>query len=139
MHLAKFRDGARGHENVYTDSVPAQETAKHRAKFGWPSVSNVAVVTKARIKRNPLKAAGGTQTGKAISAADGPKFKFTILWRPLEDILLLNRFFPIVDTSLSCEDIADKVVRWCADGDFCVMFASCIFSEPRAAHFRPAF
>jgi len=31
-----------------TYSVPAQETAKHRAKFGWPPVSDVAAVTKAR-------------------------------------------------------------------------------------------
>ena len=29
-------------------SVPAMETAKHRAKFGWPPVSDVAAVTKAR-------------------------------------------------------------------------------------------
>ena len=29
-------------------SVPAHETAKHRAKFGWPPVSDVAAVTKAR-------------------------------------------------------------------------------------------
>jgi len=29
-------------------SVPAQETAKHRAKFGWPPMSDIAVVTKAR-------------------------------------------------------------------------------------------
>jgi len=29
-------------------SVPVQETAKHRAKFGWPPVSDVAAVTKAR-------------------------------------------------------------------------------------------
>jgi len=27
-------------------SVPAQETAKHRAKFGWPPVIDVAAVTK---------------------------------------------------------------------------------------------
>jgi len=26
-----------------------------------------------------------------------------------------------------------------ANANFCVVFASCIFSEPRAAHFRPAF
>jgi len=31
-------------------SVPAQETAKHRAKFGWPPVTDVAGVTKARRK-----------------------------------------------------------------------------------------
>jgi len=29
-------------------SVAAQETAKHRAKFGWHPVSDVAAVTKAR-------------------------------------------------------------------------------------------
>jgi len=29
-------------------NVPAKETAKHRAKFGWPPVSDVAAVTKAR-------------------------------------------------------------------------------------------
>jgi len=29
-------------------SVLTQETAKHRAKFGWPPVSDVAAVTKAR-------------------------------------------------------------------------------------------
>jgi len=29
-------------------SVEAQETAKHRAKFGWPPMNDVAAVTKAR-------------------------------------------------------------------------------------------
>jgi len=29
-------------------SVPAEETAKDRAKFGWPPVSNVAAVMKPR-------------------------------------------------------------------------------------------
>jgi len=33
----------------------------------------------------------------------------------------------------------DKVVRWCQDGDFLGSFLSLISSEPRAAHFRPAF
>jgi len=44
----KIPSGARAPENVY--SVAAQETAKHRAKFGWPSVSDVAAVTKPRRK-----------------------------------------------------------------------------------------
>jgi len=30
------------------NSVPSNETAKHRAKFGWPPVSDVAAVTKTR-------------------------------------------------------------------------------------------
>jgi len=33
-------------------SVPAQETAKHHAKFGWPPVSDVTAVTKARRARD---------------------------------------------------------------------------------------
>jgi len=48
----------------------------------------------------------------------------------------LTSFFPIVDTCLSCEDTARQscamVPRW-------QFFGSCISSEPRAPHFRPAF
>jgi len=51
---------------------------------------------------------------------------------------MFNSFFPIVDTCLSCEDMAPPSPRWCPDGKFLAIFASCIFSEPRAAHFRPA-
>jgi len=45
---------------------------------------------------NQLKFGGVPQTNETISAASGPKF--TVLWGHLEDILLLNKFFPIVDT-----------------------------------------
>jgi len=51
-----------------------------------------------------LKVAGVPQTPETISAASGPKF--TVLWAHVEEILLLNKFFPIVDTYLSCKDIA---------------------------------
>jgi len=54
--------------------------------------------------RKPLKVAGVPQTPETISAAN--ESKFTILWGHMEEILLLNKFFPIVDTCLSCEDIA---------------------------------
>ena len=40
--------------------------------------------------RNPLKLAGVPQTTGPISAASKPQF--TILWRHVEDILLLNTF-----------------------------------------------
>ena len=39
----------------------------------------------------PLKVAGVPQTPETISAASGPKF--TILWKHVEEILLLNKFF----------------------------------------------
>ena len=58
--------------------------------------------------RKPLKVAGVPQTPETISAASGPKF--TILWGHVEEILLLNKFFfQIVDTCLSCEDIAQQI------------------------------
>ena len=41
--------------------------------------------------RNPLKFAGVPQTTRPISAASRPKF--TILWKHVEEILLLNKFF----------------------------------------------
>jgi len=36
------------------------------------------------------------ETGKLISAASGPKF--TILWGYVENVLLLKKFFPLVDS-----------------------------------------
>ena len=52
--------------------------------------------------RNPLKFAGVPETRQPISAVSGPKL--TMLRGHVEDILLLNKFFPIVDTCLSYED-----------------------------------
>jgi len=54
--------------------------------------------------RKPLKVAVVPQTPETISAASGSKF--TILWGHVEEILLLNKFLPIVDTCHSCKDIA---------------------------------
>ena len=80
---------------------------------------------------NPLKFVGVPQTRQQISAVSGPKF--TILSGRVEEVLLLNEFFPIVDTCLSCEDIARQswVVRWCRDGDFWRLF--CVLYLQRAA------
>ena len=79
--------------------------------------------------RNPLKFAGVPQTNERSSAASGPKF--TILWGHVEDILLLNNFFPIVDTCLSCEDIARRrcamVPRW----QFLATFLRPVFAASR--------
>jgi len=118
---------------IYT--APAQETAKHRAKFGWPVVSDVAAVTKARCKT---------------------------CWNFLGCPKLVNRSQPLVGwSSPYCEDMWRRcccltgffsdcrympslrrysVIKLC-DGaqmaNFWQFFGSCIFSEPHAAHFRP--
>jgi len=49
-------------------SVAAQETAKHRAKFAWPPVSDVGAVSK------PVEICWVPQTRQQISAVSGPKF-----------------------------------------------------------------
>jgi len=46
----------------------------------------------------------------------------------------LTAFFPIVDTCLSCEDIARQLVRWCADGDFFASFLRPVFPASRVRH-----
>jgi len=69
---------------------------------------------------NPLKFAGVPQTHQPIWAVSVPKF--TIVWGHVDEILLFNKFFLIVDICLSCEDIADKVVRWYTDGEFFVLY-----------------
>ena len=82
--------------------------------------------------RNMLKLPGVRQTNKTISAANGPKF--TILWGHVQEILLLNKFFPIVDTCLSCEDIARQscgmVPRW----RFLATFLGPAFAASRVQH-----
>jgi len=47
----------------------------------------------------------------------------------VDEILLFNKFFPIVDTCLSCEDSARQSCMMVPrHGDFFIIFASCISS-----------
>jgi len=98
------------------------------AEYRWRPLFNATVwltpttrmpCSNAAKSRNPLKFAGMPQTNETISAASGPKF--TILCGHVEEILLLNKFFPFVDTCLNCEDIARQ-----SDGAqmaiFCVLY-----------------
>ena len=86
----------------------------------WLTPTTRVPCSNAAKTRNPLKFARVPQTTESISAANGPKF--VILWGHLEEILLLNRFFPVVDTCLSCKDIARQscamVPRWRLFDDF---------------------
>jgi len=99
------------------------------AEYRWRPLFNAAVwltpntgvpCSNSAKTRNPLKFAGVSQTTEPISDASGPKF--TILWERVDEILLLNKFFPIVDTCLSCEGIARHscamVPRWRFFDDF---------------------
>ena len=72
------------------------------------------------------------QTPEPISAVSEPKF--TILSGPVEEVLLLKKFFPTVDTCLSCEDMTRQscamVPRW----RFWRLFLHPVFSASRVQH-----
>jgi len=79
--------------------------------------------------RNPLKLAGVPQPTGPISAASGPKF--TILWGHMEEVLMLNKLFPIVDVCLSCKDTARQncVMVPLPDGKFLAIFCVLYFQR----------
>jgi len=113
-------------------SAPAQEMVKYRAKFGWPQLSNAGAVTKPRHETR-WNSLGCPTLIKPISAVSGPKLTISEdTWRRY----CCLTSFPVVNICLSCEDTTQQhcamVWRW-------RIFATCIFSEPRAAHFIPAF
>jgi len=114
-----------------------------RAEYRWRPLFNAAVwltlttrvlCSNVAKTRNPLKLPGVPQTNETISAASGPKF--TILWGHVQEILLLNKFFS------NCRYVPYlrrySPTKLC-DGSQMAIFGSCIFSEPCAAPFRPAF
>jgi len=98
----------------------------------WLTPTTIVPCSNTAKTRNLLKFAGVPQTGKAISAASGSKV--IILSGHMEQVLLFNIFFPIIDTRLSCEDTTRQscamVPRWRFFGPF---FASCI-SASRVQH-----
>ena len=109
LHLAKFHHGARALENVYIVHQPRRRPNIMQSLVGFRHrCSNEAKMW------NPLKFAGVQQSKESISAASRPKF--AILRGHVGDILLFNKFFPIVDMCLSCEDIARQncvmVPKW---------------------------
>jgi len=93
-----------------------------------------AVQYNAAKTRNPLKFAGVSQTTGPISAASGPKF--TALWGHVEDILLLNEVFPIIDMCLSCEDRARQSCAMMPRWRFLATILRPVFSASRAQHFQ---
>jgi len=82
--------------------------------------------------RKPLKVAGVPQTPEMISAASGSKF--TILCGHVEEILLLNKFFLIVNTCLSCEDIARQTCGMVPRWRFFASFLRPVFSASHVQH-----
>ena len=119
--------------NAQRDGRPAEYSWRplfNDAKFRWRRLLECRAVTLPM--RNPLKFAGVPQTRQQISAVNRPTF--SILWSHMEKILLFNKFLPIVDTCLSCWDIARQscamVPRW----RFLVTFLGPAFAASRVQH-----
>ena len=122
--------------NAQRDGRPAEYRWRrlfNAAKFGWrPLLECRAVTLQRRQTRWNLQGCPKlTKGSQPLVGRCSPYCKD--MWGRC---CCLISFFPIVDACLTCKDIAQQS---CADGDFCIIFASSISSEPRAAHFRPAF
>jgi len=64
----------------------------------WLTPTTTVPCNNVAVTRNPLKFSGVPQTTGPISGAIVPKF--TILWGHVEEILLLNMFFPVTICAL---------------------------------------
>ena len=97
-------------------SVPAQETAKHRAKFGWPPLSDVGAVTKPRRETcwNLLGCPKLTNRSQPLVRWSLPYCED--MWRRY--CCLTSFFFGLSIHALAAKIQPDKVVRWCQNGDF---------------------
>jgi len=106
--------------NAQRDGRPAEHRWRSVQRRSLADAHYCMPCSNAAKTRKPLKVAGVSLTPEKISAASGSKF--TMLWGHVKGILLLNKFFPIVDTYLSCEDRARQscgmVPRW---RFFCVL------------------
>ena len=131
-----YRQKNRMWANAQRDGRPAKYRWRplfNAAKFGWRPLLECRAVTLPRRETRwnlqgcpKLVNLSQTPVGRSSSY-------YQDMWRRY---CCLTSFFPIVNTCLSCEDTAEQssamVPKW-------RFFASCIFSQPRAAHFRHAF
>jgi len=132
--FCSWQNSIRGQDPPKMYTVYQQRKQPKIKQFCWPPVCDVAAVMKPKRESrwNLLgcpKLANGSQ-----SLVDRSSPYCGDMWRRYW--CLTSIFSPTVNTCLSREDIAGQscgmVPRW-------RFFESCIFSEPRAAHFRQAF
>ena len=120
--------------NAQRDGRPAEYRRRplfNAAKFGWCPLLECRAVTLPR-RETRWKVLGCSKLANRSQ---------TLMGRgsPYYDVCCLTIFFPIVDTCLSCEDIARQICAMVLRWRIWRFFGSCVSSEPRAAHFRPAF
>ena len=120
--------------NVQRDGRPAEYRWRplfNAAKFGWRPLLQCRAVTLLRCETswNLQRCPKLPDWSQSLVGR-----KFTILWGHVEEILMFNKFLPIVDMCFSCEDIARQscamVTRW----RFLATFLRPVFSANRMQH-----
>jgi len=112
-------------------SVPGQQTAIHCAKFGWPPVSDVAAVTKARreTRENLQGSPKLANRSQPLVGRSSPYYE-----NMLRTYCRLTSFFRIVDKCLSCEDIAWQSCAMVPRLRFVATFLRPVLSASRVPH-----
>jgi len=122
--------------NAQRDGRPAEyrwHPLFNAAKFGWCPILECRAVTLPR-PESRWNLQGYPKLATRFQPLVGRSSP--LLWRHVEEVSMFNIFFRLSIHASAAKIQPDNVVRWCQYGDF---FASCIFSESRAAHFRHAF
>jgi len=111
-------------------SVRAQETTKHRAKFGWPLLCHVGAVTLPRreTRWNLLGCPKLPNISQPLVGRRSPYCED--IWRRY----CCLTFFPIVDTCLSCKDIARQLGAMVRRWRFFAQLLRPVFSPNRVQH-----
>jgi len=113
-------------------ALPYTGSASVQRRKGWLTPTTRVPCSNAAKTRNALKFAGVPQTPEPISAVSGPKL--TILRGHVEEVLLLINFFPIVDTCLTCEDIAQQICAMVPRWRLFASFLRPVFPASRVQH-----
>ena len=94
IEFCSWQNSVRGQEpRKYAYTVPAKETAKHCAKFGWPPLSDVGAVTKPRRKTrwNLLGCPKLTNISQPLVGRSSPYCRDT--WRRYCNLTIFGRPF----------------------------------------------
>jgi len=122
--------------NAQRDGRPAKYRWRpllNAAKFGWRRLLECRAVMLPRCETHWNLQGCPKLANRSQPLVGWSSPYYQDMWRRY---CYLTSFFPIVDTCLNCKDIARQSCAMVPKWRF---FASCISSEPHAAHFRPAF
>jgi len=104
----------------------------------WLTPTSRVPCSNAAKARNPLKFAGVPKLTKRYQPLVGRRSPYCKdVWRRYW--CLTSFFFRLSIHALIAKIYPTKLCDGAQIAIFCIIFASCISSEPRAAHFRPAF